>query len=151
MNHKDKDKVQNVTRCDSDVLFSFISQRRSQTETNLFFWVSWKQVEGKNKLAIEFGLGRKTGVKSLPTSLRERSRSWMRNNFDDYVTLSGSVWDSLAVLALIFARLDRLAAPCADAGRQLVCEDYKWLRCPLSPPLPHRSLPQRLRLTCSRG
>ena len=25
-----------------------------------------------------------------------------------------------AVLALIFARLDRLAAPCADAGRQLV-------------------------------
>ena len=40
MNHKDKDKVQNVTRWDSDVLFSFISQRRSQTETNLFFWVS---------------------------------------------------------------------------------------------------------------
>ena len=40
MNHKDKDKVQNVTRCDSDVLFSFISQRKSQTETNLFFWVS---------------------------------------------------------------------------------------------------------------
>ena len=110
MNHKDKDKVQNVTRCDSDVLFSFISKRKSQTETNLFFWMSWKQVEGKNKLAIEFGLGRKTGVKSLPTSLRERSRSWMRNNFDDYVTLSGSVWDSLAVLALIFARLDRLAA-----------------------------------------
>ena len=50
--------------------FSFIRQRKShQTETNLFFWMSWKQAEGKNKLAIEFGHSGKTRVKSFQTIL----------------------------------------------------------------------------------
>ena len=147
--------------------FSFIRQRKSrQTETNLFFWMSWKQAEGKNKLAIEFGHGGKTRVKSFQTILTVQMKitpEWFYCKAKEAVDIG--VPDGINVrrcetLSVVWWLCELEAFDLCPGGlcgcrcgewleKEAAVLDYKWLRClHSSQPLTSASC---LRLTCSRG